>query len=83
MKNGRKTIVKVINTTCFPIPFEADLSPLGVQDGTDAEIVEFAGKSFDDKDAKPVTKREKIAAHLTRTLPANSMTVVALTQMGR
>ena len=77
VKNGKKTIVKVINTTCFPIPFEADLSPLGVKDGTDAEIVEFAGKSFDDKDAKPVTKHEKIAAHFTRTLPANSMTVIA------
>ena len=75
VKNGKKTIVKVINTTCFPIPFEADLSPLGAKDGMDAEIVEFAG-AFDDKDAKPVTKREKIAAHFTRTLPANSMTVI-------
>ena len=76
VKNGKKTIVKVINTTCFPIPFEADLSPLGVKDGTDAEIVEFAGKSFDDKDAKPVTKREKIASHFTRNIPANSITAV-------
>ena len=42
-----------------------------------AEIVEFAGKSFDDKEAKPVAKREKIAAHFSRTLPANSLTVVA------
>ena len=71
-----KTILKIVNSTQFPMQFEADLSPLGVKDGTWAEVTILAGK-FDDKTAKPVTRSEKIDAKLVRTLSSNSLTVIA------
>lgn len=75
VKGGGKTIVKVVNSTPFPMPLEADLSPLGVRNGTKASVTLFAGR-FDDQSAKPVTRTETLAAKLTRTLPPNSLTVL-------
>ena len=75
VKDGKKTILKVVNSTQFPMPFEADLSPLGVKNGTKAEVSVLAS-AFDDKSAKPATTSEKIDAKLARTLPANSLTVI-------
>ena len=75
VKEGKKTILKIVNSTQFPMPFEADLSPLGVKNGTKAEVSVLAS-AFDDKTAKPATTSEKIDAKLARTLPANSLTVI-------
>ena len=72
-----KTIVKLVNTTAFPMPVEADFSKLGVgAKGRKAEVVVMAG-AFDAKDVKPVKSQEKISAKFERTLPAYSLTVIA------
>ena len=76
VKDGMKTILKIVNSTQFPMPFEADLSPLGVKNGTKAEVSVLAS-AFDDKSAKPATTSEKIDAKLVRTLSSNSLTVIA------
>ena len=76
VKDGARTILKVVNSTAFDIPFEADLAPLGVKDSTMADVIVLAG-AFDDKTAQPVAQRETIPAQLVRTLPANSVTVIA------
>ena len=72
-----KTIVKLVNTTAFPMPVEADFSRLGVgAKGRTAEVVVMAG-AFDANDVKPVKSQEKISAKFERTLPAYSLTVIA------
>lgn len=72
-----RTIVKLVNSTAFPMPLEADLAKLGVgEEGREATVVTLQG-AFDAKDAKPVTTQEKISSRLTRILPPYSLTVLS------
>ena len=75
VKDGKKTILKIVNSTQLPMQFEADLSPLGVKDGAKAEVVVLAGR-FDDRSARPETRAETISSVLSRTLAPNSLTVI-------
>ena len=75
VRSKGKTIVKLVNSTPFPMPLEADLSQLKVKPGTKASVTVLQG-GFDDKTAKPETHEEKLSAKFSRTLPHNSLTVI-------
>ena len=77
VRDKGKTVVKLVNSTAFPMPVEADFSKLGVgSKGRKAEVVVLSG-AFDAKDVKPVKSQEKISAKFERTLPGYSLTVIA------
>ena len=76
VKDGKKTVLKIVNSTQLPMPFEADLAPLGVKDGAKAEVVVLAGR-FDDRLVKPEAHAETISPVLSRTLSPCSLTVIS------
>ena len=73
---GKTTIVKLVNSTAFPMPFAADISELGVKDGTKARIVELKG-AYDDTKSKPSSSELSVGPQFQRELPPYSLTVVA------
>lgn len=72
---GKKTIMKLVNSTAFPMDVEADLTKLGVTAPAQAGVWVLTG-AFDDQKAQPTKGRERLDPQLKRTLPAYSLTVL-------
>ena len=77
VRRGKTTIVKLVNSTAFAMPFAADLSPLGVTASRKAEVWELAG-DFADRTARPVRSEATVGPTVRRTLPPYSVTLLVL-----
>ena len=75
VRRGKTTVVKLVNSTAFAMPFEADLSCLGVGKETKARIFELKG-AYDDRKAKPESSESRIGPNFERELPPYSLTVI-------
>lgn len=75
VRRGKTTVVKLVNSTAFAMPFAADLSCLGVGKETKARIFELKG-AYDDSKAKPESSESRIGPNFERELPPYSLTVI-------
>ena len=75
VRRGKTTIVKLVNSTAFAMPFAADLSCLGVGQETKARMIELKG-AYDDRKAKPERGELRIGPNFERELPPYSLTVI-------
>ena len=75
VRRGKTTVVKLVNSTAFAMPFAADLSSIGVRKETKSRILELKG-AYDDRKAKPESSESRIGPNFERELPPYSLTVI-------